>query len=467
MRLTYSLLGAVAAFTLAACATEAPVAPLETAAVPMDDAAGKADSALDVAVHEGDFAEIQQFTTPGGVSVWLVSEASIPILSVQMAWSGGTAADPEGQEGLAGAVVYHMNEGAGDLDSLGFQTRMEELNMSFGCEAGSDWTSCSTSMLTENADEAMALVASAFEAPRFDAGPFERFQRESLIGIKQRETSPGYIASKAMTDALYPDHVYARELTGDSVSDLTPELAKAHMRKLMTKDRLLVTAVGAITPDELAPLIDAATASLPETSDLPKTPDVVLNDPVAGPIVKTLPQPQSLVSFTAHGLPRDDPDFFTAYVLNYTVGGGGFESRLMKNLRVEKGLTYGIRTGLSIGEHLNTWGGGGQTKNESAGEFITEIKAELNAFVEDGVTEQELSDAKAYLMGSYPLGFDSNAKIAGNMMSVRQQELGVDYFDKRNAMIDAVTIEGVNRVAKEYLVPEAFTFVVVGEPEGL
>lgn len=466
MRLTYSLLGAVTAFTLVACATEAPAAPVETVA-PTDDVAGKADSGLDVVVHQGDFAEIQQFTTPGGVSVWLVSEPSIPILSVQMAWSGGTAADPEGQEGLASAVVYNMNEGAGALDSLGFQTRMEELNMSFGCQAGSDWTSCSASMLTENAGDVMALVTSAFEAPRFDAGPFERFQRESLIGIKQSETSPGYIASQAMTEALYPDHVYARVLTDESVSGLTPELAKAHMRKLMTKDRLLVTAVGAITPDELAPLIDAAIASLPDASDLPETPDVSLNDPVATPIVKTLPQPQSLVSFSANGLPRDHPDFFTAYVLNYTVGGGGFESRLMKNLRVEKGLTYGIRTGLSIGDHLNTWRGSGQTKNESAAEFITEIKAELSAFVEEGVTEQELSDAKAYLMGSYPLGFDSNAKIAGNMMSVRQQELGVDYFDKRNAMIEAVTIEGVNRVAKEYLVPEAFTFVVVGEPEGL
>lgn len=463
MRTSYMLLGAAAALTLVGCATPAA----ETAVTPEPEIVVAEPSGLDVTVHKGDFAEIQQFTTPGGVSVWLVSEPSIPILSLQMAWRGGTAADPLGQEGLANAVVYHMNEGAGELDSLGFQTRMEELNMSFGCDASADWTSCSSSMLTENADEAMALVATAFEAPRFDVGPFDRFKRENLISIKQRETSAGYLARQARQAALYPDHVYSRDTSVDSIESLTPELAKSHMYKLMTKDRLLVTAVGAISPEELAPLIDEVTAELPESSELPATPDVVLSEPVAEPITVDLPQPQSLVSFIAPGISRDDPDFFAAYVLNYTVGGGGFESRMMKTLRVEKGLTYGVGTSLSTGEHLNTWRGGGQTKNESAGEFVAGIKDELQAFVTGGVTEQELSDAKAYLTGSYPLSFDSNAKIAGNMMSVRQQELGVDYFDTRNAEIEAVELEDVKRVAEAYLKPENFTFVVVGQPEGL
>ncbi|MEL6285561.1 MAG: insulinase family protein, partial [Pseudomonadota bacterium] len=184
-------------------------------------------------------------------------------------------------------------------------------------------------------------------------------------------------------------------------------------------------------------------------------------------IVIDLPQPQSLVRFVAPGPARDDPDFFAASVLNYTVGGGGFESRMMKTLRVEQGLTYGVRTGLNwTSDYLKIWQGSGQTKNESAGEFIAGVKDELSKVVENG-TEQELSDAKAYMIGSYPLGFDSNAKIAGNMMGVRQQALGVDYFDRRNAAIAAVTLEDVNRVARDWLAPEKFTFVVVGEPEGL
>lgn len=458
--------GLLAATSLSACAYFNPP-PVESATV-VEVEVVEEPAPLEVRVHSGDFAEIQQFTTPGGASVWLVSEPSIPILSLNMAWKGGEASDPEGLEGLTDAVTYHMNEGAGDLDSLGFQTRMEDLNMSFGCSASNDWTSCSASMLTDNAEDAMALIATAFEDPRFDEGPFERFRREQQVGLKTRETSAGFLAWQAASQALYPDHPYARTTSEESIAALTPDLAKEQMRKLMVKDRLLVTAVGAVTPEELAPMIDEVMAGLPETSTLPETPDIVLPElEPAEPIVVDLPQPQSLVQFTSPGLKRDDEDFFPAFVLNYTYGGGGFESRLMKTLRIEKGLTYGIYTSLSSGEHLQTWGGGGQTKNESAGEFIQGIKDEMEDFVENGVTEEELADAKAYLTGSYPLGFDSNAKIASQMMGVRQDELGIDYFDLRNDKVRAVTLEDVNRVAKEYLIPEDYLFVAVGQPEGI
>ena len=458
--------GLLAASSLTACANLNPP-PVEPETV-VEVVAAPEPAPLEVTVHSGDFAEIQQFTTPGGASVWLVSEPSIPILSLQMAWKGGEAADPDGLEGLGDAVAYNMNEGAGDLDSLAFQTRMEELNMSFGCEVSGDWTSCSASMLTDNDEDAMSLIATAFADPRFDEGPFERFRREQQVGLKTRETNPGFLAWRAQSQALYPDHPYARMKTEESVAALTPELAKEQMRKLMVKDRLLVTAVGAVTPEELAPMIDEVIAGLPETSELPETADIVLPElEPADPIVVDLPQPQTLVQFTGPAMKRDDPDFFTAYVLNYTYGGGGFESRLMQTLRVEQGLTYGIYTGINAGEHIQTWTGSGQTKNESAGDFIKGIKIEMQDFVDNGVTEEELADAKAYLTGSYPLGFDSNAKIAGQMMGVRQDELGIGYFDSRNDMVRAVTLEDVDRVAKEYLDPSSYLFIAVGQPEGI
>ena len=463
------IIGAALGLGLTACASVDSLQD-DTAVVtePSPVEAALEDSGLDVVVHEGDFAEIQQFTTPGGVSVWLVSEPSIPILSVAMAWEGGEAADPEGLEGLADAVTYHMNEGAGDLDSLAFQTRMEELNMSFGCSASSDWTSCSASMLTDNASDAMDLVALSFEAPRFDDGPFARFLREQEVSLNTRETNASYLAGRAEAQALYPDHPYAREKSADSIAALTPELAKAHMRKLMVKDSLIVTAVGAVTPEELAPMIDEITASLPDSSDLPETPEISFTtDKAFEPVIVDLPQPQSLVRFLAPGLKREDPDFFTAYVLNYTYGGGGFGSRLMESLRVHKGLTYGVYSWLSFDEKYQNWGGSGQTKNESVGDFIDALKAETALIAEQGVTAEELADAKAYLTGSYPLAFDSNAKIASQMMSVRQDDLGVDYFDRRNALIEAVTLEDVNRVAAEFLQPDRFSYIVVGQPEGL
>jgi zinc protease len=425
------------------------------------------DDRLEIRIHEGDFVRIEQFTTPGGVSVWLVNEPSIPIVSFQVAWPGGSASDPAGLEGLAGAMTYMMNEGAGDLTALEFQKAMESLNMSFGCGAGRDWTRCSASMLRENASEAMDLVALALSQPRFDEGPFERFRRQSEVSLARRETNARFLAADATETALYPDHPYARELSAESLSAITRDAARAQKDQIMVTEGMLVTAVGAITPNEFAPLIDAALAGLPQSSDLETPGPVVMADPVAEPILVSLPQPQSLVSFTAPGLQRDNPDFFPAYVLNYTFGGGGFGSRLMEELRVERGLTYGIGTGLTFGGEIATWRGSGQTKNESAGEFIDLIKLEMTKIATEGVTEEELSNAKAYLTGAYPLGFDSNAKIAGNMMGLRQEGLGVDYFDRRNALVEAVTLEDVNRVAATYLRPENFTFVVVGEPGGM
>ncbi|MEM1106841.1 MAG: pitrilysin family protein [Pseudomonadota bacterium] len=465
--------------TLAAAAS-AFLALSACEAVPGEDAPGAAERltltdemapgeapAMAVTVHEGDFARIEQFTTPAGVSVWLVNEPSIPIVSFQVAWPRGSASDPAGLEGLAGAMTYQMNEGAGDLPALEFQKAMETLNMSFGCNAGRDWTSCSASMLRENAGEAMDLVALAMAEPRFDEGPFGRFRRSREVALARRETNARYLAGEAMETALYPGHTYAREISGESLAAMTLEAARAHKDEIMVKEGMLVTVVGAISPDDFAPLIDAALGALPEAGSLEPAGPLAMADPVAEPITVALPQPQSLVSFTAPGLQRDNPDFFPAFVLNYTFGGGGFESRLMEELRVKRGLTYGIGTVLGFGGELATWSGRGQTKNESAGEFVDLIKAEMTRIAGEGVSAEELSDAKAYLTGAYPLGFDSNAKIAGNMMGVRQQGLGVDYFDRRNAAVMAVTLEDVNRVAATYLQPERFTFVVVGEPTGL
>ncbi len=451
MRKLYICFGAVFGTLIAACA-------------PMGM---QATSDLDVRVHEVTFARIQQFETPGGVSVWLVEEPSIPILSLRMAWEAGAANDPDGLEGLTNAMTYHMNEGAGALDAQAFFKRMEELNMSFGCSSEAESTYCNASMLMDSVEESLSLIGLALAEPRFDAGPFERFLREQEVSLRTRETNPNYLASRARQAALYPDHPYAREVSAESLAALTREEMAVQKDRLMTRERLLVTAVGAISPQTLAPLIDSAVAGLAETGMVTETAEVELAEAVAAPILVDLPQPQSLVTFTGPAMRRDDPDFYPAVVLNYIFGGGGFESRLMQDLRVEKGLTYGVYSRVSPGDKLQIWSGGGQTKNESAREFIEGIQANMQKLVDAGITDTELTDAKSYLTGSYPLGFDSNAKIAARMMGVRIDGLPVDFFDTRNALIDAVTLEDVNRVAAEYLDPARFTFIVVGAPQNL
>ena len=321
MRATHLLLAGAALTVLAGCSsvsggTKAPPATL--AEVP----------ALKVDIHKGEFAEIQQFVTPGGVSVWLVSEPSIPILAVNMAWKAGNTSDPEGHEGLSESVAYAMNEGAGDLDSLGFQTAMEDLNMSFGCSTGGEWTSCSVSSLTDNAAASMALVATAFAAPRFDEGsPYERFLREKEISLKTRETNPGYLAWRAVrklctqiiplrprNQRRKPRRPLARKGEGTHARDDDERPSHRHRRRRRhTGNARPVDRCGYGQPPATSELPEIAPVTLPAVA------------PLATPSI-TLPQPQSLVRFTGPGIARADADFFPAFVLNYTVGGGGFQA---------------------------------------------------------------------------------------------------------------------------------------------
>jgi zinc protease len=444
----------IVAMMLAGCAPTGPEAPR----------AGS--DPFEVAVYDGAFATIQQFTTPGGVSVWLVEEPSIPILSLRMAWKTGTTSDPIGQDGLTDAVTYMMNEGAGDYDTQAFQTRMEELNMSFGCSAARVSTACSASMLTDNLEDSFELIGLAYASPRFDPDPFGRLVRERAVGLETRQTNAGYLASRALVEALYPDHPFARQISEDSLAALTPEAAKAHKDRLMSRDGLLVTAVGAVSPQQLAPLIDAMIAGLPETTERAAPRPVDMASAAPAPILVDLPQPQSLVQFIGPGVTREHADFYPLAVMNYIFGGGGFGTRLMDELRVARGLTYGIYTQVDPDAYLPVLAGGGTTKNESAAEFVDAIADEMTTMAETGATAQELEDALLYLIGSYPLSFDSNAKIAANMMSLRLDDLPVDQFDRRNERISSVTLEDVNRVAATYLDPARYTFVVVGEPEG-
>jgi zinc protease len=171
------------------------------------------------------------------------------------------------------------------------------------------------------------------------------------------------------------------------------------------------------------------------------------------------------VLFRSPGIRRDDPDFFAAYMLNYILGGGGFSSRLTDDLREKRGLTYGVATGLSIQTHLWRWTGSVSTMNDKADEVVARVRENIGRLGTEGPTEQELADAKAYITGAFPLAFDSNAKIARNLLGFRQDNQPVDYVQKRNAYFEAVTLDDLKRVAGKYMRPGDFTFVMVGQPK--
>ncbi len=425
---------------------------------------GPAD-ALVLRENEVSMADVQVVTSPGGITAWLVQEDFVPMVAMEMAWRGGSASEPTGKDGVGWLLSYMMNEGAGDLDTTAYGARMEDLSMDFGCGVGMDWTTCSFTTLTATEDESFEMLRLAFAELRMDTEPFERAKRELIAGLNASEMDAKTLASRAMNEAIVPGHPYARHPTQHSVLAASKADVRRLKQQLMARDRLLVVVVGDISADELKVRLDQVFGSLPAASGLEEPIDATPRPATHSPIVKKLSQPQTLVLFSGPGIRREDPDFYAAYLLNYILGGGGLSSRLAEDIREKRGLTYGVATGLSVQPHLWRWTGSSSTMNQTAGEVVRLVRENIARLGRDGPTEQELADAKAYTTGAFPLAFDSNTKIARNLLGFRQDGMGVDYVQERNSHFEAVTLEDVKRVAAKYMKPEAFTFVLVGEPK--
>ncbi len=410
---------------------------------------------------------IETFTTPSGIEVWLKNEPSIPILSLDFAFRGGASLDPADKPGIANMVSGLLDEGAGDLDSKAFQDRLDELSVKLSFDAGRDEFHGSLTTLVENQDEAFELLRLALNEPRFDAEPVERIRGQLLINLRSAAEDPNAVAWNAFAAAAFPDHPYGRPVDGTeaSVAAITDGDLHAFVDGAFARDRLIVAAVGAIDAATLGPLVDKAFAGLPETGAPLDVPAVTAQ---AGRVeVIDMDVPQSAIAFGLPGILRDDPDFYAAFVLNKALGGGGLNTRLFEEVRKKRGLVYSVGTYLYPYEHAGLWLGSAGTQNARAGETLDVVRQVLADVVENGISQTELDDAKAYLTGSFPLALSSNAGIASMLVTMQIDRLGADYLEQRNAYIDAVTAEDVQRVAARLLDPDDMLVVVTGRPEGI
>lgn len=410
---------------------------------------------------------IQEVTSPGGVTAWLVEDHGIPFVALEIVFKGGTSLDAPGKRGATYLMTGLIEEGAGDMDSRAFAEARDSLAASFSFDAGNDSVSVSARMLTENRDEAVALLHEALVDPRFDQPALDRVREQVLSGLRSDAKSPEALAPLAFDRLAFADHPYgtAKEGTPESVAALTRDDIVAAHRGAMARDRIYVAAAGDITAAELATLLDTLFAGLPATgTPMPERAPWLLQP---GVTVEQFPSPQSVVFFGHRGIPRDDPDFFAAYILNEAMGGGRFSARLMKEVREKRGLTYGIGTYLVPMDHAELYLGQFSASNDKVAEAISVVRAEWEKVAAEGLTETELEEVKTYLTGSYPLRFAGNGNIAGVLVGMQMENLPIDYAVTRNDKVEAVTLEDVRRVAKRIFLPEELHFVVVGQPAGL
>ena len=411
--------------------------------------------------------KIQRVISPGGIEAWLVEEHAIPIVAIEVSFDGGSVLDPKGKEGVANLMMGLLEEGAGDLDAVGFAQRADEIAARLGFGSGRENVSLSLRSLTENLDQTVDLMRLAIMHPRFDEEPVARVKAQIISSIKSSETDPNSIAGKAFNEMGFAGDPYGRpsEGTVESVTGLTVEDLKSARETLLNVGGAHIGVVGDITAAELAPLLDRLLGDLRDepVEELPMT---RFSAP-AGVTVIDLDVPQSVAVFGHAGILRDDPDFIPAYVLNYILGGGGFASRLTVEVREKRGLSYSVYSYLSPRDRAGLYAGGVATANASMKDSIAVIRDEWRKMAEQGVTVEELGNAKRYLTGAYALRFDSNSKIANILVGVQAAGLPIDYTETRNSLVEAVTLDDIKRVAARILRPDDLAIVVVGRPEGL
>jgi zinc protease len=411
--------------------------------------------------------KIERVVSADGIEVWLMEDHSLPVISLSLLFRGGAALDPAGKEGLASMTAGLIDEGAGDLDSRAFQQRLADLAITLRFNASLDTFEGSLRTLTENRDEAFSLLRMALNAPRFDDEPVTRVRNQILTGLAMAESDPAQIADKVWFRAAFPDHPYGRpsEGTKAGVTAVTADDLRSFVKRRFGRDHLIIGVAGDITADELAPLLHSAFGSLPEHAASFEVPDTQVAS--SGVIVVEEDIPQSTVRFGENGIKRDDPDYFAAQLLNYTLGGGGFSSRLTKEVREKRGLAYSVYSNIQPMAQGGLVSGGVGTDNTKVIESLDLIREEWRRMAEDGVSEDELKDSKTYLTGAFPLRLTSTGRIASMLATLQYLGLGIDYLDRREELIHSVTLDDTRRVAYRLLHADDLLVVVVGKPEGV
>ena len=411
--------------------------------------------------------KIEEVVSPGGITAWLVPEPSIPFVALELRFRGGASLDAPGKRGAVNLMTGLLEEGSGDLDSRGFARALESLAASFQYDVGDDALSVSSRFLSENRDAAVALLRASLIEPTFEQQALDRVRAQVLASLRSDAKDPDTIARAAFDAMAYGNHPYATQYDGtiESVTALTRDDMIAAHKAVFAKDRLFVGVVGDISAKELGPLLDELLSALPDTgAPQPGSAQIMIK---GGMTVVPFDTPQSVAIFGQRGISQDDPDFFAARILNQILGAGGFESRLMTEVREKRGLTYGVYSFLVPQDHAATYQGQVASSNDRIAEAVSVIRDEWTRAANEGVTQAELDAAKTYVTGAYPLRFDGNGPIARIMVGMQMLGLPIDYIATRNEKVEAVTLADVRRVAAELLDPAGLHFVVVGQPVGL
>jgi zinc protease len=410
--------------------------------------------------------KIQHLISPGGIEAWFVQDATVPLIAMEYAFAGGYSQDPAGKSGVGNLVASLIDEGSADLDSKTFHERLDRRAIELSFSVTRDYFRGSLRMLKDNKDEAFDLLRMSLTSAHLESGDVERIRSQIMSGLRRDTSNPNALAGRKFLELAFGDHPYGRQASGtlDSVPGITVDDMRDYIRRVLAKDTLKVAVVGDVDPATLGKLLDQTFGTLPAKSSLTPVPDVTAAKPPQRANV-SLDVPQTVITFGSPGVMRHDPNFMAAYVVNHILGGGGLSSRLYREVREKRGLAYSVYGSLLWMDHSALFIGNTGTRADRAGDTIEAINTEISRMAEEGPNQQELDEAKSYLKGSQMLQLDTSSKLASGLLQYQLDKLPIDYLEKRNAIVDAVTLDDAKKAAKRLWGDGLLTVIVGRTPQ--
>jgi zinc protease len=411
-------------------------------------------------------AKIQRLISPGGIEAWFVQDATVPLIAMEYGFGGGATQDPADKPGVGNMVADLIDEGSGDLDSRTFHERLDRRAIELSFNVTRDYFRGSLRMLKDNKDEAFDLLRMSLTSAHFEGADVERIRAQIISGLRRDTSNPTALASRKFLEIAFGDHPYGRQSTGtlDSVPTIDIADLKDYVRRVLAKDTLRIAVVGDIDATALGKLLDQTFGGLPAKASLTPVADVEAARPPQRAFIP-LDVPQTVVTFGGPGIKRNDPNFMAGYVVNHILGGGTLSSRLYHEVREKRGLAYSVYDALLWMDHSAVFVGNTGTRADRAGETVDAVNKEIRRMAEDGPTQQELDEAKSYLKGSQMLSLDTSSKLASALLQYQLDRLPIDYIEKRNAVVDAVTLDDARKAAQRLWGQGLLTVIVGRAPQ--
>lgn len=412
--------------------------------------------------------DIKVLKSKNGIETWLVEDHSLPVISLNFSFEGGLALDPEDKAGVAKLTSILLDEGAGDIKSFEFQKELTDNAISMRFTPGRDAFYGGLKTVSANKATAFRLLKLALTQPRFDAEAVTRMKNANIAEIKNNLGDPSWLAARTYNSMLFGNHYYGAPGAGHlaSMQSITAADLKDFVKNQFNKSGLKIAIAGDLTEAEAIQIVDDIFSTLPEGKNLqPEKPLTLQN--AGKTVLLPLDTPQTHIMAGMQGIERTSADWHAASLMNFILGGGGFDARLMKEIREKRGLTYGIYSSLVTMKQANLVQISFSTSNDKAQEALQLMRSELEKMARDGVSKEELQDAKSYLIGSLLLELSSTGDIADVMSSLQRDNLPPKYLDDRRKMIESVTQADIKRIAQKLLKPDEMTIILVGQPQNI